>query len=58
MVDVMPLGNEDRDKFLNEKNGTFHIIGGELGPLFPFYQWKLHNALVGSLLILRFYQTT
>lgn len=45
----MPLGNEDRDKFLNEKNGTFHIIRGELGLLFSFYQWKLHDALVCSL---------
>lgn len=49
MVDFMPLGNEARDKFLNEKNGTFHIFRGELGPLFPFYQWKLHDALVCSL---------
>lgn len=48
-VDFMPLGNEARDKFLNEKNGTSHIFRGELGPLFPFYQRKLHDALVCSL---------
>lgn len=48
-VYFMPLGNEARDKFLDEKNGTFHIFRGELGLLFPFYQWKLHNALVCSL---------